>query len=101
MDMGWRWGGGTHSTGTKRSYNMKLLTLSAKHKQCLSRSALPGCRMSYQKSLVTVEKSGATLKPVGVVDLGKLLLHFILFFWDFKSLFMVKTPNLECIFGFT
>lgn len=82
---------------------MKLLTLSAKHKQYLPRSALLGYRVSYQKYSVTAEGFGATLKPVGVVDLGILLPHFILyfFFWDFKPLFMVKFPNLECIFDFT
>lgn len=46
MVMEWGWGGGTPLTGAKRSYKMKLLTLSAKHKQCLSRSALLGCGVS-------------------------------------------------------
>lgn len=39
---GWRWQGGTHPTGAKKSYKTNLLPLSAKHKQCFSRSALLG-----------------------------------------------------------
>lgn len=76
-----RWGRGeTHSTGAKTSYKTNLLTLGTEPKHCLSRSALLGLTVSSQKSSVTAEKSGASLKPAGVVNLGKLLLHFRTFF---------------------
>lgn len=55
--------------------------------------------MSSQKPLVTTENSEASLKPAGVVNLGKSLLHFFFFFSWILSLYGSK-QNLECIFGF-
>lgn len=73
----------TPSTGARKSYEMNLLPLSAEHRQRLFRPALLGHRVSPKKSLVTAEKSVATLEPAGAINLGKLLLHFHSFFLDF------------------
>lgn len=84
------------SNRCKKSYETNLLTLSARHTQCLSRSALLGRSGSSQKPLVIAEKSGARLKELS----RKTTVQFTLLFpLDFE--FSGLKKNLECIFGLT
>lgn len=59
-------GGGKEdpSNRCKKSYKTNLLPLSARYKQCLSRSARLGLSGHPQKPLVIAEKSGASLKQL-------------------------------------
>lgn len=98
-DVGWR-SGRNPCNRCKEELSNEPLNLQHEALQSLSALALPGLTVSSQKPLVTTENSGASLKPAGVVNLGKLLLHFFFFFFPWILSLYGSKQNLECVFGF-